>query len=141
MNGASNTAIAHFSPMTTAPKRRLFRFSLRTMFVVVTLVGVACGIGWTINQAVQRVGDRDRMLSLLRLRGALAGKAVSDAPAKGVPFLWAMFGAHPVGVLVLPDEGFTNAEQAEIAFLFPEAEIKQHTWRMDRGPSRPQDRR
>ena len=117
--------------MTTDPKRH-WRFSLRTMFVVVTLVGVVCGIGWTVNRAVQRVGDRDRMLNSVRLRGGVAGKTVSDAPAKGVPFLWAMFGASPVGVLVLPDGGFTNAEQVEIAVLFPEAEIKHHSWRIDR---------
>ena len=34
--------------MTTAPKRRWFQWSLRTLFVVVTLVG--CATGWVVYQ-------------------------------------------------------------------------------------------
>ncbi len=124
--------------MSEAPKRRRrWTFSLRTMFVAVTLVGIACGIGWTVH----RVHDRDRLLASLRVRGALVGKAVSDVPGRAVPILWSMLGARPVGVFVLPEDGFTNAEVAEIAALFPEAAIKEHTWRMDRGPSTPSNRR
>ena len=119
------------SSMVEQPKcRRRWTFSLRTLFVVMTLAGVACGIGWTVH----RVHDRDRLLASLRVRGALVGKAVSDAPARGVPFLWSMLGARPVGVFVLPEDGFTNAEVAEIAAMFPEAAIKQRTWRLD-GPT------
>ena len=36
----------------TAPKRRWFRFSLRTLFVLVTVVG--CWLGYSINWIKQR---------------------------------------------------------------------------------------
>ena len=38
--------------MTTAPKPRLPRYSLRTMFVVVTML--ACWLGWQVNIVHQR---------------------------------------------------------------------------------------
>jgi hypothetical protein len=38
--------------MTSAPKRRWFRFSLRTLFVVVTVI--ACWLGWNVHVVRQR---------------------------------------------------------------------------------------
>ena len=111
----------------TAPKRRWFQWSLRTMFVVVTGAGIACGLGW-INH---RVNDRDRVLKLLNQRGALTGSIASEAPSLKLPFLWTTFGARPIGVIVLPDGAFTDGELAEIAVLFPESSIQQRTHRLD----------
>ena len=43
-------------PMISAPNRRWLRFSLRTLFVVVTVI--ACWLGWNLHQ----VRERDRLL-------------------------------------------------------------------------------
>jgi hypothetical protein len=114
------------SPVTT-PNERWPRFTLRTMFVVVTVVGIALGLAWTN----WRVRERERWQEELPARGALLGKVISESPSKQVPFLWAIFGARPIGLIVLPDSALTDDELTELARLFPEATIKRGNYRLD----------
>jgi hypothetical protein len=44
--------------MSEAPKRRWFRFSLRTLFVVVTVIGI--WLGWNFNTAQRRRAALDK---------------------------------------------------------------------------------
>ena len=110
--------------MTAAPKRRWFRFSLRTMFVVVTVV--ACWLGWNLHQ----VRQREKFLSLPRIitfEGSMPSSGLgksSFALTPGVPFAWKVFGAKHVHCMVLDKNTFDEAEFQRARALFPETDIR-----------------
>jgi hypothetical protein len=110
--------------MISAPKRRRFQYSLATLFAMMTAFGIVCGLFWIHH----RVNGRDRMLELFSERGALTGNVVSEESAPKLPFLWAMFGARPIGVIVLADDAFSEEELAVISALFPESSIQRRTY-------------
>ncbi len=108
-----------------AAARRLPQFSLRTMFVVVTLI--ALWFGWTLRQ----VRERERLLELpgvhrLVLGGPPNPKTQHSPPlARHVPRTWSMFGAdHALGLL-LDRNQVSAADCARCRALFPEADIWQ----------------
>jgi hypothetical protein len=109
--------------MTPAPKRRWFQWSLRTLFVVVTVFG--CWLGYELNWIRQRHRYLEDQADLrARFPGAIQSSAVPvDAPG----FLW-LFGERGHGgelsILVLEaDPGHfadIGAEIAKARSLFPE---------------------
>ena len=114
----------------TAPKRRWPRFSLRTMFVVVTVFG--CWLGWNLQQ----VRERERFLREIPSRGgsfyALTG-VPQYPPVKlrpiSAPFVWSWLGATavPADAISLPHDKFSRDEIERARRLFPEAGINQST--------------
>jgi hypothetical protein len=112
--------------MTPAPKRRWFQWSLRTLFVVVTLV--ACCLGYQLNwirerhsliDVPQQTGvdpEYDIALMPMSLRASLQVET-KDAPW---PLRW--LGERGVYTLYMRDD-MPESEVARIRALFPEAEI------------------
>jgi len=104
--------------MSEAPKRRWFRFSLRTMFVVVTLVAVFLAwLGWELSY----IRERKAWLRQNDFYGLVTGVTVwkgSSGKAQ-IPWWRTMLGDEAVGVIQFPahwpDEQCDHAMQ-----LFPE---------------------
>jgi hypothetical protein len=102
----------------TAPKRRGLRFSLRTLFVVVT--ALACWLGWNLHQ----VRERDRMAAWIAAEGGSVTNGPSTRPWKTLPRSWSVLGAEPVSQIVFGGSNRYNLEDLHRAeALFPEAEI------------------
>lgn len=129
--------------MTPAPKRRWFRFSLRTLFVVVT---VFCSwLGYELNWI------RERHELLARQKAIAVGSEEIALPTCGLSWLWVppkvdrapsplwIFGEQPITNLEITqivDDDVLNqpqiAEQREFELahsLFPEAIV---IWRLAR---------
>jgi hypothetical protein len=107
--------------MSVAPRRCWFRFSLRTMFAGMTLL--ACVAGW-FGWNVQKVRERERMLSLLIERNAtMIGWMPRD---QRQPRVWRWLGARELGnlnVITMPVKDFTEQEFQQAQALFPEASV------------------
>ncbi|HEY2841016.1 MAG TPA: hypothetical protein VGJ26_17815 [Pirellulales bacterium] len=113
--------------MEKPPRRRWFRYSLRTMFVVVTVV--ACCLGYQLNwisgrhsliAASQKTGveaEYEAVSQPMSLRAPLKVET-KDAPW---PLRW--FGERGVYTLYIRDD-MPESEVARIRALFPEAEIE-----------------
>ncbi len=104
--------------MTPAPKRRWFRFSLRTLFVVVTVFGV--WLGWNLHQ----VQERNRLMDHIAACGGHCAMGESVAfETTPVPLAWSLLGAEFVGYIELPVGSFSTKDRSHIQPLFPEAQI------------------
>ena len=92
----------------TKPKRRWFRFSLRTLFVLVTIVGVAAG--WTARQ-----------LNWIRERHDFLNRhpQVYGEPDRKGPWPLRLFGEKTYSVLTVPSSAAHAAKR-----LFPESQIR-----------------
>jgi hypothetical protein len=98
--------------MDTKPRRRWFSFSLRTLFVLVTLAALVVGwVAWSLNWIRQR---REFVHRFELDTGILTVDPVPSAPG----LLW-LFGEKGVQHILLPHE----SEYAEAQRLFPEAQI------------------
>ena len=102
----------------TAPNRRWFRFafSLRTLFVVVTVL--CLWLGWN----VQQVQERGRMAT--RMRGGVVN--IPAEPYVGSydpPLVWRLTGAKEISNVYISPTDFNEREYNRIRRLFPEAEI------------------
>ena len=95
---------------------RWFRFSLRTAFVVLTIVGV--WLGWNISRL------RAREKALKRLVGGSARLDFMLPPEKRLPIVWSILGTETVSSICLPRERYSEAEFDEIRALFPESKIQ-----------------
>ena len=114
-------------PATHAANRSWFSYSLRTLFIVVTLF--ACWLGWNVHL----VNERERVQRDIAWRGATfltpafhARRNIWNpklAPQKPLPTLLSFFGAKPFGSIVLPRDEFTEAERQRVQAVFPEAEV------------------
>jgi hypothetical protein len=71
--------------MTCAPQRRWFRFSLRTLFVVVTVI--ACWLGWNVQIVRRRTATR----AILETLGAEIDDEVGQFPEVTTANKWASF--------------------------------------------------
>ncbi len=98
------------------PRRRWFRFSLRTLFVVVTVFAV--WLGWNARQ----VRQRERMLQSYGV--LFYGNAPSVNSQKKLPFLWSVLGAKYIGTIQLPPDEFTNDDLRRFQVAFPEADVR-----------------
>jgi hypothetical protein len=101
-------------------------FSLRTLFLVLTLAAVVAWLGWNFKQ----VRQRDELRGLLRSRGAMFGSTDSGQGGT-LPIVWTLFGAQPIGLVELPDGAFSADDVARLATLFPEATIRERSERSD----------
>src|SRR5262249_20152357 len=109
-------------PMPHAPNRRWFRWSLRTMFVVVTILGL-----WLFPQ-MKWIMDRRAALRWIVTQGDIwRDVPVSQrAHLGGVPAPWQIrmlgeTGVEQIGVVVEAAE--VAARRKELERLFPEAEV------------------
>jgi hypothetical protein len=96
-------------------KRRWLRFSLRTLLVVLALVGFA--VGW-IAQGKQKVSER--------IRFAQRPGTVFYAPgknAKALPWNWKLFNPVPVDMVWISAGYFTEKDLKWVRDLFPEAKV------------------
>ncbi len=117
------------------PTRRWFRFSLRTMFVVVTMV--AATLGWELHV----VRSRQNLLAIIEERHGFAefpvtaedrqavdcGVALALYERPVVPYWREWLGDAPVECFLLPVELFSTDDALNIARNFPESEV----WRID----------
>ena len=107
----------------TAPHRRWFRFSLRTLFVLMTVLGA--GLGWL---GVQLKWIRDRHQALEKWDNdqhvVNAYEPLSDVEA---PWSLRLFGEFGVDGITVEQN-----QVSEYQKLFPEAEVavrkRQHSW-------------
>jgi hypothetical protein len=120
--------------MAFASKRRWLRFSLRTVFVLVTVV--ALGLGWQLSIV------RARRIALLELRENPAIDVYTDAQIE-LPFesspdaitiskLRILLGDEPVEIIRHP-AGHPESEIARLKAIFPEAAL------VERDPPMPID--
>jgi hypothetical protein len=108
----------------TKPKRRWFRFSLRTLFFVV--MGVCAALAW-VSLNIRQVRERDSMLKRIKAQGEegfITFHTIDEEKPK-LPLLWRIFGAQPLVFtdIKLSREKWTAEEIAKIESLFPEADI------------------
>jgi hypothetical protein len=118
--------------MTPAPKRRWFRFSLRTLFVVVTISGIA--LGWVAYQ-LNWIRQRRELVHRTDIEALMW--ADGDYPtAPGLMWLFGEQGYDIIEIIVdlpidptidvPPDRERTETETALLErarSLFPEAEV------------------
>ena len=109
----------------TAPRRRWFRFSLRTLFVVVT---VFCDWtrGWFVYQ-LNWIWHRHAFLNESYTRspeGWLEGSLLPDFdPPEKTPWTLRLFGEEPISyICIIPYKGPEYV--ARCKELFPEAEVE-----------------
>ena len=101
--------------------RRWFRFSLRTLFVLLTLFGV--WLGWNLPQ----VRKREAMLRYLNMPSSPLPRASitpghTDKPWKTMPYSWYLLGAEPIETILVYGS-LTAADLRELERLFPEADV------------------
>jgi hypothetical protein len=112
--------------MTATRKRRWFAYSLRTLFVVVTVFG--CWLGYQLNwirerhsliDAPQQTGvDPEYGVTLI----PMSLRAPLQVETKDAPWPLRWLGERGVYTLYLRDD-MPESEVAHICALFPEAEI------------------
>jgi hypothetical protein len=112
----------------TAPKRRWFRFSLRTMFVVVTALCI-----WLVVHE-KWVKDRARVLRWLDQFPAASGEppmyyVADDIHHKPAPLSLLVLGDRTIRIVHVPFGDDASLEIAELRVrdarrLFPEAEVR-----------------
>lgn len=100
---------------TVGPRRRWFRFSLRTLFVLLTVF--ACWLGWNVHRSQERM----RILRQLTLQRAIASINWQDGSKgeKAQALAWWPFGACQIASIFLEDGHFTNADVDRLQALLP----------------------
>jgi hypothetical protein len=125
---AARKRMMHDPTVHSAPNRRWPRFSLRTMFVVLTVF--CCWLGWN----VYRVREHNRIAVLLLHANGTHGTNIVAAWSAGdeefkldarsrLPYLWRMLGALPVDSINLVSLQFTESDAKYYEQLFPEPHV------------------
>ena len=97
-----------------AKPRRWFRFSLRTLFVAMTVLGILGGwLAWQIRA----VHERDKLIS------AHIARDMSNPDYSRIPLVWSIFDASPVNSIGLPADEFSNDDLAHYQSAFLEADV------------------
>jgi len=116
--------------MITAPKRRWFRYSLRTLFVVVTLF--ACWLGWNPS----RIRERERVMKVVLSYGGSTATLPDSYRTGRLPLSWRLLGARRYDVISVPTKLYVDMKAADlfgfdgfrrIEALFPEAKVAIHS--------------
>src|SRR5436190_10902375 len=121
--GASTVRYQCGNAMTeTKPKRRWFRFHLRTFLVIVTLLGG--WIGWNLYE----VRQREQCFNYLKDGGAQIqayGDTENRSPLRMAKFprILGLFGAQPVRSIKLTEDHYGLSDAKLTAERFPEAEV------------------
>ena len=104
---------------TPAPKHRWFAFSLRAMFVVVTVLCI--WLGWNLHQ----VQEREMLLKAMPARGVRLQQFDGIVVSGPLPLAWRVLGAQPLDFnwIILPKGEFTDDEVARIRIHFPDAAV------------------
>lgn len=141
----------------TLPRRRWFRFSLATMFAVVTFRAVLGWLAWNVKQVRERAAMRPSLVGIDEITFSSgefshtnhiylaqehyqsshkaatslrdARHSDSEQSTDELPRLWTYLGASPEEVLYLREDNMSNGQIARIRSLFPESEI----WVMPQG--------
>ena len=108
------------------PRRRYFRFGLRTMFVVFVICAALFGIRANllstrtaaVAQILERGGFVDGQGPKLR---AGADYHTADADRRDrLPFWWSWAGVRPIRQIMIPIGEFSEDERKQIKVVFPE---------------------
>ncbi len=105
---------------TNKPRRRWFRFSLRTLFVLMTLLCV--WLGWNVYQ----VRQREAVLQYLQqhqIYMEATNPYLVHPWRRSLPFMWSWLGAKPVGYIMLPVSLYSDGDCRTVQQLFPEATV------------------
>jgi hypothetical protein len=113
--------------MREAPKRRWFQFSLRTLFVVITVTAIGCAALRAHNWSVRRQ-------TFLESGACLASSHTDDHHA---PLPLRLMGEQGyleirvglIGTFDVPLSAEQENEVERIRQLFPEAQVDGHVWR------------
>ncbi len=125
--------------MSEAPKRRWFRFSLRTLFVMLAVVGTL--FGWR-RHTLLVVEQRRELLAWVELHGGSYKQQLSKGrvrapgpyhttshptptrnPLTGVPLIWPPYGDGRVLYIEIPGVWRHETEVRQIEQAFPEAKV------------------
>ena len=114
----------------TKPKRRWFRFSLRTLFVLVTIIGVGYGI-FLFQKDASLVHQRRQFVAKLEedskhLKGFSSSSAELSPlknPDRTLSPTRRYLGDHNYSRIVLPIS-YSQTDVDQAVALFPEAEIQ-----------------
>jgi hypothetical protein len=104
--------------MNVAPlsRWRVLRFSLRTLFLVLTAIGLF--LGWNSH----RLSQRRALLDTIQASGGFWG--TTPAPRKPMPLAWRLFGVQRYDMVWLPNELYVDEQFFQRAeSLLPEAEL------------------
>ena len=103
------------------PRRRWFRFSLRTGFVLLTLFCI--WLGWNVHQVRERESVLRYLRDPARQQALFPEEAAPLKPWRSLPFIWSVLGAQPVAIIKL--DRYENSEDdcRQIQRLFPEATV------------------
>jgi hypothetical protein len=101
-----------------APNRRWFQFSLRTLFVVATVICV--WLGWNVSTV------QSRKRALARIQSSEGRFIVNTGPdleqqGNPLPYVRQLLGDKPIAVIAFRRGRILNDECHRIASLFPEA--------------------
>jgi len=104
--------------MNQAPPRcRWFQFSLRTLFIVVTLLAV--WLGWNLYQVGERV---EAVREIERNGGSVSPPDRLFRAQNGLPYVWRLCGTQSAGVIFL-GQRHRSDDWGRISRLFPEAAV------------------
>lgn len=116
--------------MITTPtiNRRRFRFSLRTLLLVLTLVG--CAAGWVAHgklKANERIRFSEQHGTMFQMPG----------DPSNLPWSWKLFIDMPIATVWVSAGLFTEKDLERVQALFPEAEVilvpaNDDMWRRER---------
>ena len=112
--------------MLVKTRRRWFRYSLRTFFVLIAVAGCAMAwLKWNLGQVRQREALLQKLRHPLNTQAFFVEDIGWDGPPPSpkVPVTWSLLGARPVAIIHLQRYRLSVEEERQIREWFPEATI------------------